>query len=75
MDAIKELKNNNLIYYLGAFFIALVVGLCLVFVFDFSLILGKVIIQYWYFVLIALVIILLLRKRKNKSQLNHTPHE
>lgn len=66
MDKINEVGKDYFKYVLIAIVCGIVAGGFLTFVFEMLIILGRILIKYWWAVLIGVAIILLLRRRKKK---------
>lgn len=66
MDKFNEKKDSNLVYYMLALVGGVVIGYLLIFAFEMVIIIGRVLIKYWWGVLIGVAIILFIRWRKKK---------
>lgn len=55
-------------YYIMALFGGIVLGFLLIFAFNMLIVLGKVLIKYWYAPLIIILVIIFFRRRKKKHE-------
>lgn len=68
MDKVNEKRKSYFIFVVMAGIGGIIFGISLFFIVRMSIILGKVLLKYWWGVLIGIAIIFLLRLRKRKGK-------